>query len=51
MLFVCRLIYINLCVFLQGYNVVFVYWRLNHPIEQTQQKFTIWVVIFNRHHH
>ena len=28
-----------MCIYLQGYNnVVFVYWRLNHPTEQTQQK-------------
>ena len=31
-----QLIYINLCIYLQGYNnVVLVYWRLNHPNEQT----------------
>ena len=43
--------YINLCIYLQDYHVAFVYWRLNHPIEQTQQKSTVWVVIFNRRHH
>ena len=35
------MICINLCTYLQGYNnVVFVYWRLKHPIEQTQEKCT-----------
>ena len=46
------MICINVCTYLQGYNnVVFVYWRLKHPIEQTQEKCTFWLVIFIRHHH
>ena len=42
LLFVCKLFYINLCIYLQGYNNIhIVYWRLNHPTGQTQQKFTV----------
>ena len=49
MLFLCSLNYIDMCIYLQGYNNAFVYWWLNQPNEQTQQKFTVSLVIFIRH--
>ena len=44
-------IYISICVFIyfQSYDDL-LYWKLNCPSKQAT-KFTVWHVIFIRHHH
>ena len=46
-LFLCQLICIDMRIYLQDYNNV-VYWRLNHPNEQTQWKFTVCLCHFSK---